>query len=195
MTLFIRLVVMGTNMDLAGVWERFSRELHAHLQRKVPPQDADDVLQEVFLALLRNPPPAGVALPPWLWRLVRNHIAEYYRRRPDATAPLSAEVAQQETFEVREAEAVVASWLYGFAEFLEPKYRKPLLMADFEGASMKAIAAELGLSLSGAKSRVQRARKQLARDLQQCCAFHFDREGRVAGWQPRWISEEDACCN
>ena len=182
-------------MDLATIWEQFSNQLRRHLSRKVPEQDVDDVLQEVFLALMRNPPPEGVALPPWLWRLVRSRIADYYRRQPQGVSALESELAQEETFEVSESEAIVAAWLRGFAEFLEPKYRTPLVMADFQGASMKVIAETLNLSVSGAKSRVQRARKMLASDLQNCCAFHFDRQGRVSGWRVRLCESQSACCD
>lgn len=180
-------------MDLSVVWREFSQKLKQHLGRKIPQQDVDDVLQEIFLALLRHPPPEGVALPPWLWRIVRNHIADYYRQQRKETTGLPGEPIQGEPFEVSEAEVVVASWLRGFAEFLEPKYRSALIMADFQGASMKTIAASLNLTVSGAKSRVQRARRKLAKDLQDCCAFHFDGEGRVSGWQSRLDEIPNSC--
>lgn len=180
-------------MDLTAIWDNFSSQLRSHLARKVPGQDVEDLLQEVFLALLRNPPPADVAVPAWAWRLVRHRIADYYRGKPKAAQALVNEPAQTETYQVRESEAIVAGWLRDFVQSLPEKYSRALLMADFEGGSMKKIATELGLSLSGAKSRVQRARRLLAIDLQACCAFYFDDQGRVEGWQGH-RKKPNACC-
>ena len=41
------------------------------------------------------------------------------------------------------------------------------------------MAARLGISISGAKSRVQRAREKLKEALLDCCHFEFDRYGRM----------------
>jgi len=47
------------------------------------------------------------------------------------------------------------------------------------------LAERLGLSVSGAKSRVQRGREQLKQALLDCCQFEFDRRGRVIDCAPR----------
>jgi RNA polymerase sigma-70 factor (ECF subfamily) len=47
------------------------------------------------------------------------------------------------------------------------------------------VAEELGLSLSGAKSRVQRARRKLRAALLSCCRFELDRFGNVLDWHPK----------
>jgi RNA polymerase sigma-70 factor (ECF subfamily) len=47
------------------------------------------------------------------------------------------------------------------------------------------LAKRLGISVSGAKSRVQRGRQQLKEMLLECCEFEFDRRGRVYDCTPR----------
>ena len=47
-----------------------------------------------------------------------------------------------------------------------------------------ASARQLGLSLSGMKSRVQRARRDLKELLEQCCAVEVDRRGGVTDYRP-----------
>jgi RNA polymerase sigma-70 factor (ECF subfamily) len=64
-------------------------------------------------------------------------------------------------------------------------YRRPLIMADFEGHTQQEVADELELSLSGAKSRVQRARAQLGDLLKQCCEVEFGPEGRAQAFRRR----------
>ena len=65
-----------------------------------------------------------------------------------------------------------------------------------DGARRSAPLAErLGLSLSGAKSRVQRAREKLKQQLLECCHFELDRRGHIIDYQPRCqCCETAACC-
>ena len=72
-------------------------------------------------------------------------------------------------------------------EFPEP-YRQALLLTDVQGLSQKQLAEQQGLSLSGAKSRVQRARDKLRDLLLQCCHFEFDRRGGIVDYY------EHCCC-
>jgi len=46
---------------------------------------------------------------------------------------------------------------------------------------MKELAARLGWSLTGAKSRVQRARRKLKDALTDCCDVEMDRRGHAIG--------------
>jgi RNA polymerase sigma-70 factor (ECF subfamily) len=54
-----------------------------------------------------------------------------------------------------------------------------LELTDIKGLSQADLAVRLGISLSGAKSRVQRAREKLKEAFLDCCHFEFDRFGRV----------------
>ena len=47
------------------------------------------------------------------------------------------------------------------------------------------LAERMGLSLSGAKSRVQRARDKLRDMLLSCCHFEFDRRGQIVDYYER----------
>ena len=55
-------------------------------------------------------------------------------------------------------------------------------------ARQRELAARLGLSLSGAKSRVQRAREKLKAALLDCCQVELDRRRRVLAFQPNCLS-------
>jgi RNA polymerase sigma-70 factor, ECF subfamily len=58
-------------------------------------------------------------------------------------------------------------------------------MAEIEGRSQQDVADRLGLSLSGAKSRIQRGRAMLKDVLQRSCSFELDVRGRVMGCEPK----------
>jgi RNA polymerase sigma-70 factor (ECF subfamily) len=68
---------------------------------------------------------------------------------------------------------------------LPAPYREALLLTEFDGLTQQQLAARVGISLSGAKSRVQRGREQLKQMLHECCSFEFDRRGKVIGCEPR----------
>jgi RNA polymerase sigma-70 factor (ECF subfamily) len=71
---------------------------------------------------------------------------------------------------------------------LPDHYREALVLTEFNGLTQQDLADQLGISLSGAKSRVQRARAQLKQMLHECCNFEFDRRGKVIDCTPRKAS-------
>ena len=67
------------------------------------------------------------------------------------------------------------------------------MLTHFGGMAQNRLAGELGLSFSGAKSRVQRARKMLKDMLLECCHLEFDRRGSIIGYES--VEPECAACN
>jgi RNA polymerase sigma-70 factor (ECF subfamily) len=55
---------------------------------------------------------------------------------------------------------------------------------DLAGQTHHDAAVEVGISTSGMKSRVQRARHQLKGLLTDCCTVQVDRLGAVSSYQP-----------
>jgi RNA polymerase sigma-70 factor (ECF subfamily) len=68
---------------------------------------------------------------------------------------------------------------------LPEPYREALHATTFENMSHRELAMRWGLSVSGAKSRVQRARRMLADLYRQCCHLEFDARGKVMAYSPR----------
>jgi RNA polymerase sigma-70 factor (ECF subfamily) len=64
-------------------------------------------------------------------------------------------------------------------ESLEPIYRDALILTELEGWSQKQLAEKAGISLSGAKSRVQRAKEKLKEVIFNCCTYEFDKYGNI----------------
>jgi RNA polymerase sigma-70 factor, ECF subfamily len=54
---------------------------------------------------------------------------------------------------------------------------------------MTVASERLGISFSGAKSRVQRAQEKIKTQLLACCHFQFDYAGRIIDYQLHC-----ACC-
>lgn len=180
-------------LERAPRWQPFVDGLRRFVARRVPPADAEDVAQDALLrihqsfASLRD----AERTQAWVYGVARRVVADYYRTRrpptegaavdPEELADPGSELdASFATFDGdHSVHEEVVSWLRPIAESLPEKYRRALLMADFEGRTQREVADALGLSLSGAKSRVQRARRMLAEDLERCCRVEVDAEGRA----------------
>jgi RNA polymerase sigma-70 factor, ECF subfamily len=171
------------------VWEGFHGRLKQFILRRVPDeQNAEDILQDVFLKVhlhidtLRN----EQRLESWVYQITRNAIADYYRAQreirglPDALVlPVLPDDALDDA--VRELSPCVRAMVNS----LPDDYRQALVLTEYEGLTQKEMGERLGLSFSGAKSRVQRAREKLKDMLLDCCHFEFDRFGGIIDYQPR----------
>lgn len=181
-------------------WRPFVNGLRRFVHSRVPEADADDVLQDTLLRLheasdsLRD---AGRA-EAWVFSIARRTIADFYRDRergPDeepvgrvrhAVDDQGSAMEQVDAYEgEHDVHEEVLSWLRQMAEELHEKYRRPLVMADFEGATHREVADELGLSRSGATSRIRRARAKLREQLQRCCEVEFGPDGRAVAFRRR----------
>jgi RNA polymerase sigma-70 factor, ECF subfamily len=75
---------------------------------------------------------------------------------------------------------------------LSGEYRQAVVLVDLEGLTQQAAAVQLGLSLSGMKSRVQRGRRQLKGMLEACCKIELDRRRGVLDYDLR--DQQDSSC-
>jgi len=74
--------------------------------------------------------------------------------------------------------------------------RQALVLTEYQRLTQKELGERLGLSFSGAKSRVQRAREKLKQELLACCHFELDRRGHILDYQPRCTCcEQPTCCD
>ena len=121
---------------------------------------AEDVLQEVFLQLWRNPE-AFVqnrgSLGAWLVVVARNRAIDYLRRRKpsdsvdDVVLASSVNVADE-----AERNTMMEKVRRVLAE-LPPEQRKTLELAYFEGLSHTEIASRTGDPLGTVKTRIRQA--------------------------------------
>jgi RNA polymerase sigma-70 factor (ECF subfamily) len=170
-------------------WQELHANLRAFVGRRVRNQaDVDDLVQRVLLQIV-----TGLRslrdmdrLHAWVYRVARNVIVDYYRspairrERPSgdtvdlASAKESAESILREDDE-RAARRELATCLLPMMRQLSPTYQDALRMADLEGVTQAEAARRAGVSVSGMKSRVQRARQQLRTIVEECCRVDLDR--------------------
>lgn len=176
-------------LTIESIYATLQADLRRFVARRVDdPQAVDDILQDTYLRLhthlasVRQPE----RLTSWVYQITRNAIHDHYRRgrRQPEPAELLDDTPQPEEPD-DEAERQLAQSLSQMVDCLPDKYREALVLTDLHGLTQQALAGRLGLSLSGAKSRVQRARERLKVALLDCCHVELDRLGQVIGFEPR----------
>ena len=173
------------NMSLESIYTDFHSKLRSFVVGRVSDVDTtEDILQDVYLKIhshmddLRE----EERLESWIYQITRNAIVDHYRRaRPQVE--LSEWFAPQPD-DKPDAVSELASSVKGMLRCLSPIYRQALELTELEGLSQIELAARLNLSVSGAKSRVQRAREKLKEEFLDCCHFEFDRLGRIVDYHP-----------
>ncbi len=186
--------------DTELLWRELRARLRAFIARRVDnPADVEDLLQEVFLRIhqhLSTVRDTG-RLIPWIFQLTRNAITDYYRaasRRHEIPGhPLrdsEGDTGERESTsslhsdEHTSHQYELAPCLTPLIERLPEHYREAVLLVEMEGLPQRELSERFAVSLSGAKSRVQRGRDRLKDLLLRCCQVELDKRGNVMDYQP-----------
>jgi RNA polymerase sigma-70 factor (ECF subfamily) len=175
------------------IWEHFNQEIRGFVARRVDdPYDVEDLVQDIFIKIHTHIDSLAddQRLAPWLYRIARNTVTDYYRTRHPA-GELSEALAVETGDLDREPDTFqrLAAGLQEMIAGLPDKYRQAVYLAEIQGLSQQDLAELNGISLSGAKSRVQRGREMLRQSLLDCCHFEFDLRNHVIETVPR----QDCC--
>lgn len=169
------------------IWEEFSTPLKDFIKKRIPKeQDADDILQEVFIKIHNNVESLmdDNKIDGWIYRITRNVIIDYYRKNNKPIKLIDfPEELKKETNEELPSNREIANCLMAMIADLPDKYKEAIILTEFQNLTQKELSQKMGLSLSGAKSRVQRARAKLKEMLLECCQLEFDRCGNVIDYQ------------
>ncbi|MFN2286747.1 MAG: sigma-70 family RNA polymerase sigma factor [Chromatocurvus sp.] len=149
-------------------WQQHRAAVLAYLRRRVSDRMlAEDLTQEACLRLHRSQPRIGQAeqVRAWLLRTARNLLVDHFRtRRQEPSLDEVPETAAPEGAHWRAFEPCIEP----LSQQLSEDYRAALLW-DLDGVPQREIAQRQGIGLSGAKSRIQRARGLLAQAFARCC--------------------------
>jgi len=165
---------MKNSHKLDDVWNEFSGQIRGYLLKKVKQKDdADDLLQEIFIKIHNNLNELrdDKKLAPWIYQIVRNSLTDYYRRTSPDMTNLNEETVASETAEDDIYSACISGCLQVFIDRLPEKYREPLVLSELYGRKQKDIAKDMNLSYSGLKSRVQRGREMIKDMFVECACM------------------------
>jgi RNA polymerase sigma-70 factor, ECF subfamily len=172
--------------------EGLRARIFGYIQARVrSPEVAEDLVQETLVRASRALAQEDISnVEGWLFRVARNSIADHFRAskdqvewREDKHGEAARDDAEQK--EEHELQEELATYVRGVVESLAEPYRSALRLTEYEGLTQKELAEQAGITLSAAKSRVQRARAEVKRVIEQCCRIASDRYGQVTDCEPR----------
>jgi RNA polymerase sigma-70 factor (ECF subfamily) len=182
------------------VWETFHTPLQQFIRRRVADgAAAEDLLQDIFLKIhLHVDTLKDVKrLEGWIYQITRNAIIDYYRNaKPTMSLDTVGVVDLPEELPADDVVTELLPCVRAMVQNLPPQDRQALILTAYQGLTQKELGERLGISFSGAKSRVQRARERLKQQLLECCHLELDRRGGILDYQPRCdCCAQGNCCS
>lgn len=174
------------NANSAALNTEFLTRLRAFVRRRVRSEhDAEDIVQEVLTKLVQHDDSVdSQSVHAWLFMVARRTIIDRSRTSKPAEASDAAETIAIEEDD-QSVSSELARCLEPMLEALSEDDRIILHRIDMLGESQAEVAREVGMSISGMKSRVQRARRRLRAQLESCCAIDRDPLGQPADFNRR----------
>ena len=189
-----------TEVTVAESWSETLERLRRYIGSRIDdPEAAADLAQDVVArSFAADAVARATDLNGWLFRSAHNAVIDHYRTRRIHQG-LGEDIGEMPDPELidggpNSATRELARCLQPMIEQLPATYRDALVAVDLDGRTHHEVAAELGISTSGMKSRVQRGRKQLRALLTNCCAVDVDRAGAVRDYEPACGSRPETRC-
>jgi len=157
----IRAAAAGDQEAFSRLYADYVRMVHAIVLGRVPRQDVDDLVQDVFVLVytrireLRNPAAFGG----WLAAIARNRATDHLRHKHEQVE-LRHDVGGGDPIE---AEAIA---VLDVVRKLPDAYRETLLMRLVEGMSGAEIAERTGLTPASVRVNLHRGMKLLRERLE-----------------------------
>lgn len=149
----------GDETAMADMYDRYSGIVYGVALRVLGNTTAaEDVLQEIFLQLWRNPQAFDAnrgRLPAWLAVIARNRAIDHLRKRPPEDDIADMPISTGVNLESEAAQRLAVDKIRGVLSRLPQEQRRALEMAFFEGMTHTEIAARSGEPLGTIKTRIR----------------------------------------
>jgi RNA polymerase sigma-70 factor (ECF subfamily) len=158
----------GDRAAFGRLYDRYARMVHGILLARVPPREVNDLVQEVFLAALRQLHALRDVsrFGAWLGSITRNRANDYFRKsipENNLTEPVDDE--QPESRTTNDAAEQEAAAILAVIRSLPEAYREPLILRLVEGMTGPEIAARTGLTHGSVRVNLYRGMQQLREKL------------------------------
>jgi RNA polymerase sigma-70 factor (ECF subfamily) len=160
------------------MWNAIQQELRSFVLSKVKDKTlTDDIVQDVFLKVQANFSRLKDVkkFSGWIYQITRNTIIDHYRSQSRSLQPVDLQWDDTR----QDFNDCVAFCLGKLLTTLPDQYRQALQLIELENVSQLELAERLGISYSGAKSRVQRARQMLKQKMDALYIIETDAYGNV----------------
>lgn len=162
----VRLAQQGSLEAFTDLYQRYLPVVYNRVRYVVPEHDIEDVVQEVFISLMKalRSYRGNSKFSTWLRTLTNRRIVDYYRRRSRTEIQLEAEPSEAETSVAPELTTAAESTaiedrvvLRQMLQALPEPYQEVILLRFAEELPFDEIARVRGQSLEATKSLFRRA--------------------------------------
>lgn len=135
-------------------------------------EDAEELLQAAFLKSLEK---SGEVrdkekIVAWFYRVLRNSVADYYRKSGKTTLELTGVLADLEARAITsDPQNEPCHCVHPLLENIKAEYREALTTIDLAGGSIRDLAKRAGITEGNAAVRVHRARDAMRKQIQMAC--------------------------
>ena len=156
----IERVKAGDEAAFGELYKLFAPMIHGVVLARVPRDEAQDIVQEVFLTAYRKLKDLRdeSAFGAWIAQIARNQANEFYRNsKPNEELPEEIRGGETHFSEANEILAAIKS--------LPETYKETLVLRLIEGMTGAEIAAQTGLTAESVRVNLHRGMKMLREKL------------------------------
>ena len=160
--------------DLTQLLVDNHRQFLAYLEKRVGDRAlAEDILQDAFVKSIEKgddvrEEDSSVA---WFYRVLRNAVIDFYRRRGSRNRALEALAREMEgaVEPPPELRGAICGCVSRLATALKPEYEEAIRRVELDGVAVQDYASEAGITANNAAVRVFRAREALRKQVKASC--------------------------
>lgn len=189
-----------TTLEFHDIYSTHHARMRLYLERLVGKEEAEDLVQEVFVKVNRGLKDfkGKSKLSTWIYRIATNCALDKLRslsfkqnKRIRSLSDLEKEGIEpgsQNIFTKEEESSLdrqvvrkeMNACIRDFMERLSPEYKSVIVLSELEKLKNQEIAEILGITLDTVKIRLHRARTGLKKELEEGCDFYHDERSELA---------------
>ncbi len=167
------------------IWIDLNEELYLFILKKTKnEQIAKDLHHEVFIKIqtkihqLKH----SSKLTSWVYQITRNTIIDYFRnlnKKEYTSINFDIPEKDNENFEYSKLTNCINQKI----ETLSTEHKEAIILTSFKNYSQKELAIHLQISYSGTKSRIQKAKAILKKNILNCPNIETDNSGKIIDFE------------
>lgn len=173
------------NTEINTIWIDLNEELYKFILGKIKDeQTSKDIHQEVFLKIqtkihqLKH----TSKLTSWVYQITRNSIVDYFRKANNKNISINdLDFPEIDTNNFDYAN--LTNCINQKIENLSSQHKEAIILTSFKNYSQKELAEHLKISYSGTKSRVQKAKEILKKNILDCPNVESDSTGKLIDFE------------